>query len=323
MLKTSLEALPLKRSQIDQAISTLIKCRPSRHPLEESPQGASPFLALPAEIRNMIYWYCLRMDSDRVPCPSKSIDPIASDKSFNLLQTCRQIHTEARSLLEQKAVAYIPVNGGPNIGMVIYQINQELRNVSIDSSLLTTVWALVNFNQVHFHLHTKYAISEREPDSLDPAFDRQLSNLYSRLRQALLIFTAASPKFVNRQRHAIVHFDHHFTTWKARVAHYRYIYTLRHLINIMGHDTNTNWELRYYETSKWDDLWADGKQRRADNWNEIVSLCKPHAGITPKMEIYGDELPEGEDAYGHTRTITPSSAHWPSWPDKAPWRRQI
>ncbi|KAF2787327.1 hypothetical protein K505DRAFT_343032 [Melanomma pulvis-pyrius CBS 109.77] len=341
-----LESLPLKRPEIKEAITTLAKSRPAM----ELPEGAqnqsnSLLLLLPGEIRNAIYRYCLGVRYDRVPRPpgpyehppgsyqySSGLnehppDPDerpARDDAFNLLQTCRQIYTEARSLLERTAVAYVPVTGVTNFGVAIHQINRSTPADLLPAGV-TVLQALTNFWHVRFHLHTATSLKERMNATNAISFDREACKLFSRLRQALLIFTSASPRLVQARGHAkrraVVHFDHYFALWSKRIKHHQRVYTIFHLINLMGRDTDTVWEIRFYQNTEFDDIFGDGPRSRASVWNELVRLCQPYEHVTPKMEIYGADLPEGNDAYEHTRDITPSSIYWSSWPEDVPWRK--
>ena len=323
----TLEIFPLKRREIDQALVTLAIVRPISRLLHIRKDSPKSLLSLPGEIRNIIYTYCFGIGTDRVPCPPGPGNTVTRDDKFNLLQTCHQIYNEASSLLERAAVAYIPITGRANLGVQIHRINRSETH-SLSRTDLTTIQALANFWRAHFHLHTSITLNEQSIMTDGINFDREVCNLFSRLRQALLIYTSASAKLIQNQnhikRHAIVHFDHYFVFWKERVALHRRMFTLWHLITIMGRDTNTNWEIRYYEyiQSELNDITGKESRRRMADYDELLRLCTPYRHISVMMEIYGAGILERETRFRHTRTITPSSTHWPSWPEDVPWRKQ-
>lgn len=317
------ENLPLKRREIKDAILTLTKIRPAGGRARSATNPLNSLTGLSAEIRNMIYRYSLGMDNELTP--RSQTDLAARPDAFNLLQTCRQIHKEARSLLEQVAVLYVPVTGRTNIGSSIYQINRS-KYAPLSPGDFTALQGLTTFWHVHIHLHSAYEVYTGMTVQETVALDRDTCNLYSRLRQILLVYTTASSNVVegrsHLKRHAIVHFDHYFTLWKKRIEHHLQAYKLWHLINIMARDINTTWEIRYYESTEFDGQSKNGMQFRAETWAEFEVLCKSYNHISLKMEIYGAELPEGEKQYKHTRKKTSSKAIWPSWPEHTPWRCQ-
>ncbi|CAO2658629.1 Nn.00g063520.m01.CDS01 [Neocucurbitaria sp. VM-36] len=288
-------------------------------------------LRLPPEIRNKIYSFALDIgsapaSSTRVPYPSG--DQRTQCSSIGALCLCKQISVEASSLMKAFDVAYVPVMASMDYAELIDNVLRH--GLSSLSSIQHTMFvALTTFKHIHLHLHVSYRMSSDESDE-EPYLDTKTAYIYGRIRQVLLIYSCASALASQQlgtnsiKRKAVLHLDHLFSDWHHMLT-MAGCYSFKHLVRIMGDDKNTDWELRYYVHA--------GGQRKARYWAEwderltriFLSLekeCSNFSNIKLVAEVYGNLTWSLEGKVAEvTRSISPSSTLWPSWPDDVPWRR--
>ncbi|KAF2736459.1 hypothetical protein EJ04DRAFT_433054 [Polyplosphaeria fusca] len=293
-----------------------------------SSQKNNRILNLPAEIRNNIYRCTLSLGVKR-RIPRNGDDMKPRDYGFRLLQLCRQINVEARSLLEQSVTAYIPILGGMSFDGLISNINLQGPSslYPVQNTLLT---ALLTFHQVHIHLHTQWFLCAcpQKHERVHPSTEY----IYGRLRQALLIYTSASQKVSHasgtlRRRKATIHLDHLLCRWFGMID-IRGPYAFSDILKIMARDTFTDWSLRFYVAANDMLTWTVLDKMACDGVAEVRKLIRQYeaVNVTVTVEVYGDKgiwSMEVKERGGDwlTRDVTPSSKLWPSWPDDVKWRQ--
>jgi hypothetical protein len=234
------------------------------------------------------------------------------DTSFNLLRTCRQINAEARSLFENEGIAYIPILGNMSYGDISAQSNED--------GYLTIIKALKTFTTVHFHMHI---------NKVDPLPRKPPHWLFASLLSTLRLFSRASRSLTDERktkRRAMVHFDHFFHNWNTYSV--QQDCSFADLINHMGSDRDTIWEIRYYirahasTMSLYQRLIRLGvvQQRCTQMHDSLEWRCMNYPNITLKAEIYGNMKHIVQGMERKTADVTRSSVHWPSWPENVPWR---
>jgi hypothetical protein len=127
----------------------------------ESNQQDSRLLRLPAEIRNTIYKYTLRDETIRIKLQGTMRPSRSNHSSTALLQTCRQIRYEARSILYSQATFFCGYHhltpGNLNsLGAKAIQAIQSLR----------LSYQLIWFLQDQLHHHQATGRPGREPISI-------------------------------------------------------------------------------------------------------------------------------------------------------------
>ncbi|KAK1908718.1 hypothetical protein P3342_009569 [Pyrenophora teres f. teres] len=264
-------------------------------------------LRFPPEIRNEIY--ALALDSASEPASTTLVTPSsgAPDSNSNgmgVLRLCKEITVEARSILEGHCVSYIPIMGNTDFNSDINLI-LEHGNAALNPVQSTIFAGLTSFMSAHLHLHISHTPSE-DPEDPELHIDLRIRHIYGILRQAIIVWGCASEenfthlKASGMKRKATVHLDISSPT-----------------------DTATEWELRYY-------VFAGGKVK-IDNWTywderlrkpfeNIKGMCEGFPNIKLVAEVYGELKWSLEGSEGVTRSITPSSRLWPSWPEHVPWR---
>ena len=267
---------------------------------------------LPGELRNEIYYLALEMHRERIPL--NRYYKGKPDPGIPLLQTSSQVFHEARSLMANTATAYIPVMPGMDWTLA----NPEEGYKLLPEIKTTTVQALAEFMNVHFHLHV-VAVDEKtySPGTL-------LESLEGALHTFIANSARVSAKHKAKKRHAIVHFDHFFSLWArkersalARWASYQGIGPCERLISIMAKDTNTFWDIRYYVAMGEGDTPIKYKWRELD-LAELKSYCRRYGELhltelSVQAEVYGKHIwEEGERLSGVVKTRTPHSNLWPN-----------
>lgn len=212
----------IKRKDIIDAVE---KFRLSRKlatiaPIPNTHDLPNCLLSLPPDIRNQVYALAFNLGSVAgagMRVNTLRNNPFIPHCNTNILQLCRQITLEARSLIEVSDTAYIPIVASMDFTGVVSGTNQHGIEV-LQPTQSTILNALISFRGIHIHLHTTYRPSidpEDEASYLDPL----TSKIYDTLRQALLIVTC-TPAFrftasevTGIRRHCVVHFDHYFSYW--------------------------------------------------------------------------------------------------------------
>lgn len=321
----------IKRMEITTAIELLLRRDAITIKAINLHYPENLFLRLPPEIRNKIYTFALDIGSlpaSKTRVPHNSQLPNSERKSTNALSLCKQINAEASSLTEAFDIAYIPILSSTNYAKLISNVVQH--GPSTLSRIQRTILAgLTTFKHIHLHLHVGYRMSSDISDE-EPYLDTSVAYTYGRIRQALLIYTCAS-RFIFQglgkgsiERNAIVHFDHLFSDW-CHMLTMADCYTFKHLARIMGEDKSTDWEVRYYVHTGGqikEQQWSAWDWLLTRDYKNLEKLCSKFPNIKLVAEVYGEKTwsLEGKAA-GVTRSITPSSTLWPSWPDDVPWRR--
>ncbi|KAJ4365132.1 hypothetical protein N0V83_008750 [Neocucurbitaria cava] len=321
----------IKRKEITAAIELLLRRDAITIQAISLHDPENQFLSLPPEIRNKIYTSALDIGSlpaSRTRVPHNSELPNGERRSANVLCLCKQISVEASSLAEAFDIAYIPVLSSINYAELISNVMRHGPS-SLSSIQRTILAGLAIFKHIHLHLHIGYRMSSDVSDE-EPYLDTRAAYTYGRIRQALLIYTCAST-FISQglgkgsiKRKTIVHFDHLFSDW-CHMLVMADCYKFKHLARIMGEDKHTDWEVRYYVHTG-----GQVKERYWSLWDRCLTMhyeslekeCSNFPNIKLVAEVYGEKTwsLEGKAA-GATRSITPSSTLWPSWPDDVPWRR--
>lgn len=328
-VKEAIEKLNFKQDASIPRVERVTKAGPSNARI-----ASDALLRLPGEVRNRIYQFVLGTGTPneptlRVPTPRHLSSPEKfRDGGLHLLQSCRQISVEARTLMETTDTAYIPV-----MGHIAYE--NRIANIVekapcyVSREDHTMLAGLASFMKVHIHLHTRYSTAANSNDP-EPYLDISCAYLYRRLRQIPIFHISASPilaqRWPGKKRHAVVHLDHFRSDWVHMVS-LRGPYTMKLIARLMGEDTHTNWELRYYvHTAN-----EEREQTHWSNWDEeavreldfLVGVCKPFGNIKVVAEVYGELKWSVEGVREEvTRNITPSSVNYPSWPDDVPWRKE-
>lgn len=320
----------IKRRDVINAITSTARIQimaggdtaPKGHELQ------SRLLSLPPEIRNLIYMYALDIEGFTLPnvrVPKSWKDRTAQNKCTNALRLCKQIAYEAESLMTGNDVAYITIMGCMDFAEIIDSVLTR-SNLPLPATQITMSAALIHFQNVHLHLHTEHWSSQDLSDP-EPFISLHTAYVYGRLRQALIIFTCASAIHfagVGNQRRAMVHFDHFFSDWRHMLS-MAGPYKLIHLLGIMGEDTTTSWEVRYYVHTGGSEKalkWNEWDQHLTRHFKHLQSMCAKFQNIKLIAEVYGEMTWSLEGTTSEmTRCVTPSSTIWPSWPDDVPWRQ--
>ncbi|ORY12191.1 hypothetical protein BCR34DRAFT_614092 [Clohesyomyces aquaticus] len=326
-----LDHLPLKRTSIEEAIQKISQIRPlsnTNDPITNEGVISSTisdatrysFLDLPGEICNRIYCYTLAIGQKCVPCPAGLNKKRGS--GFQLLVLCKQIHNEARSLLENKSTAYIPVTGMTPFGASINQV-LAFGQRTVSPVLYTMIIALTTFMSVHIHMHCDATWTENGFVNVD----KSSMGLIHRLRQALLIHTSNSADLVHasngRNRYATVHLDQFIMFWRHRLpgAISNLPWNLWHCLEIMGRDTDTIWDVRYYVWTVDKDFNQRHPEWEENQWvqyREVKALCEQYDHVKLTVEVYGEQVWDKEgglEREGSTmRETTRHSEHWSMTP---------
>jgi hypothetical protein len=323
----------IKRKNILDAVTKMIQLRntifdfsngPVHHGLSNADGMGDHISQLPGEVRNMIYSYALDIGTPAKPTTRVLGHGKTSQKptgSLGLLQTSKQISAEARTLMEAIDVAYLPV-----MSHIKYELMAQNMLASGPSSLdaadVTCFTALTSYMNVHLHLHTRVKPGSTQDDG-EPRIDPMCVYFYGRLRQVITIYTTASiplaSRWPGRKRRAILHLDHFFSDWRLMVR-MRGPYSFQHIVRLMGEDTQTEWELRYYVYTA-DEVrevmyWPTWDEDLREEMDKIMRLCAHYTNIKVVAEVYGKLKWGAEGDTEHvTRVLTPSTALWPSWPD--------
>ncbi|KAH7071105.1 hypothetical protein BKA63DRAFT_419790 [Paraphoma chrysanthemicola] len=266
--------------------------------------------SLPGELRNTIYHLALSTSYQRVP-----LNPAYNGRSelfASLLQTCSAIYHEARSYMTEQQTLYIPVMCGMDWTYGEPTAEYGLTRATKD----TIVAALGEFVDVHFHLH----IELLDKEEYDP------NALLKSLAQATEVFSKPSfDLYVAhglRKRRAMVHLDHLLSLWPKLFASHNSVdfEVLQRVMDRMGDDKMTDWELRYYvatgqagQSSTYGHCNSPAAIRDA----ELAQLryhAQLHGNIKIVAEIYGDDTTwaYGDKVQSVTRHRTPVTEFWPN-----------
>lgn len=265
----------------------------------------STFFRLPGELRNDVYSVVLGADHEQVP--HHAVSPIVRNNNFALLQASSQIYYEARGMLTNLTLAYVPVMRG-----VEYDCNGFKSLEPICESTITR--ALQEFVNVHFHVHLDSDYREEflvKKDVLDPLY------------KALMVFMKhsqdVSKKHQWRRRRGILHLDH-FIYWITWINGNYPIGVYRDLVDLIKADTNTKWEIRFYVATGTQQIPEDSVYWQAD-LAELKAYCKDHEHIDVIAEVYGERRWAIEDTLPEvTRDIMKCSPIWPSVQTTLPTR---
>ncbi|KAF2256154.1 hypothetical protein BU26DRAFT_574079 [Trematosphaeria pertusa] len=293
----------IKRKDVKDAIEKLhqprttraVQANPTIQTHVNAPGLMNQLLSLPGELRNLIYHYTLNISTPsqpttRIPYALPSNENEHRNQGLGLLQANQQITAESRSLIEALDTAYIPVTGRIPYGQMIEQVltTGPSSLPSIDSTLLA---GLTSFMSVHIHLHTGFL-----PGNPSPRLDPASAFLYGRLRQVLIIFSAASAALSAKH------------DGKKRRA-----------------DQHTEWELRYYvytsDQAREEVYWPTWDEGLREELDVVVEICAPFENVSVRAEVYGEAewSVEGERVEV-TREITTSAKGLVNWPEDVPWR---
>lgn len=325
----------IKRKDVKDAIEKLhqprttraVQANPTIQTHVNAPGLMNQLLSLPGELRNLIYHYTLNISTPsqpttRIPYALPSNENEHRNQGLGLLQANQQITAESRSLIEALDTAYIPVTGRIPYGQMIEQVltTGPSSLPSIDSTLLA---GLTSFMSVHIHLHTGFL-----PGNPSPRLDPASAFLYGRLRQVLIIFSAASAalsaKHDGKKRRAVIHLDHLFSDWRHMIG-MRGCYKFKHIARLMGEDQHTEWELRYYvytsDQAREEVYWPTWDEGLREELDVVVEICAPFENVSVRAEVYGEAewSVEGERVEV-TREITTSAKGLVNWPEDVPWR---
>jgi hypothetical protein len=233
-------------------------------------------------------------------------------------------------MLKSRVTAYIPIMALMNFAALSDEVFKH-GTASLSPTQATMFAGLTSFTNAHFHLHVNYGYSKRseEPRSVEPHLDLRNSHILGVLRQALIVWREASDlnfaalRKAGLNRKAMVHLDYLFSDWRYMLQLSR-LYDARTIIRIMGEDTTTEWELRYYvhmpTPDQYDAHWEEF-DAELESWLEA---CAPFSNIKVVPEVYGelnDYIEEDGEKREFERGVTASSLLFPSWPDDVPWRR--
>jgi hypothetical protein len=175
---------------------------------------------------------------------------------------------------------------------------------------------LTDFMSVHFHLHLDIMQRwEYAPHAL----------LHS-LAQAIKVYKPHSfdlhLKHGLIRRRAMVHLDHLLSLW-PKIFNYHNcvrIDTFQWLIDLMGEDKMTDWELRYYVSTgqvEKSSEYGNCESPEAIRDAELAQLryhAKQHHNINVMAEIYGENTAweYGDEVNSITRRRTPVTEFWPN-----------
>ncbi|EUC35828.1 hypothetical protein COCCADRAFT_89803 [Bipolaris zeicola 26-R-13] len=324
----------LKRKEVEKAVQVTrqsqVRFGSMGKDSESEQMQNNSLLRFPPEIRNFITEYVLDLGDDAagnalVVCPPGPYKPLCEGSS--ILSLCKQTTAEARSMLEARTTAYIPIMADMNFCKLISDINEN-GNPSISGIQSTVFTGLTSFRHAHFHLHVNHPSSTfRQHPYTEIYVD--LSQIYEVLKQAFIIWRAASEhnfahfKEQGVKRKAVLHLDHLFACWRDMDG-FSPKTRLEDLLRIMTSDTTTDWEVHYYlpvrDLHRGDDRvnYPARILRRVLNSNQTEFRSFPSMKLVP--ELYGDLHKGLKDAGFFTERILPSSTLWPSWPEDVPWR---
>ncbi|KAI8934326.1 hypothetical protein NX059_009062 [Plenodomus lindquistii] len=321
----------IKLAEIQQAVKKYVTERKAMFGEgKTSPsQPHNRLLMLPAEIRNQIYSDIVAKGSVWVPNSGSTMS--SKDPRANIMRLSKQITQEVSTLMEDQATAYVPIMGMMDFKLLIREgiLKHGIR--CLPPSQSTIMHALTTFRNVEIRLHTRFSPSQT-PDDKEPTIDLQTHNLFSSLRQALRIFTTATPHITGPaqgektiKRRCTLHFDHAYSDWHHMIC-ISDPFRFSHLCRMMSEDRDTEWEIRYfvYATGeKSDAYWNELDQVLVNEHDELQKECDKYPNVKLVAEVYGERewSLEGkqDDA---TRDITLSSLVWPSWPEDAPSRKR-
>lgn len=258
---------------------------------------------------DLVYSMALSLDKQHVPLNSSREDGYKLNPNTELLQTCSQMYSEARSLMENITTAYIPVMPGMDWSLE----SPVLKDGITPEARVTIFQALTEFTNVHFHLHNMH-----DPGSKSYSSAKLLRSLEDALNVFISHSVRVGAKFKNRKRHAIVHLDHFLSIW-APVDKYD-IGSYEHLISVMAKDVNTDWDIRYYVPINEATATDCPYKWHALDLAQLKWACKRYGEahmtvLTVRAEAYGDHTWKLEGTMEEiTREKTPCSSHWsPQW----------
>tara|TARA_R110002003_G_scaffold1519_3_gene23191 strand:- start:2589 stop:3704 length:1116 start_codon:yes stop_codon:yes gene_type:complete len=273
-------------------------------------RGRSTFFSLPGELRNHIYHLALDKAYQRVPLNvayNGRADPFVT-----LMQTCSAVYHEARSYMVEQQTAYIPVMAGMDWTYGEPAPDYGLSRATKD----TTVSALTDFMDVHFHLH----IDLLHKDEYDPYA------LLTSLAQAIKVYTPRSFELYLAhglgKRRAMIHLDHLLSLWPKLFDSRNCIsfWSLPGFLDLIAEDKMTEWDVRYYvATGQAGESIAYGHCKNPADIRdtELVQLryyTHRYSNIKIMAEIYGDHTTweYGDAVRSVTRHRTPVSEFWPN-----------
>jgi hypothetical protein len=231
--------------------------------------------------------------------PHHAVSSIVRNNNFTLLQASSQVFHEARGLLTNLTLAYVPVMRG------IEYDNQRFRSLEpIHETTITRT--LQEFVNVHLHVHLDLDFRNDflvKQHVLDP--------LYQALKVFMQHSKDVSEKHQWRRRRAIIHLDH-FIFWAAWINGSYPIGVYHNLVDLIKGDVNTQWEIRFYV--------ATGTRQNPENseyWDadlaELKAHCRAYEHIEVIAEVYGELKWVTED---NSSSVTRNIMNWsPIWPN--------
>lgn len=255
-------------------------------------------LRFPPEIRNLITEYVLSLGDGTagnvlIACPPGPHKPLC--EGLSILSLCKQLTIEARSMLEARTTAYIPIMADMNFCKLVSDMNEN-GNASLPEIQSTVFAGLTSFRHAHFYLHVKYHSSLFRRYS-EPDLSEDIAHIYDVLKQAFRIWRAASEhnfahlKEQGLKRKAILHLDHLFSDWRdiVRLSNNSHI---QHLFKIMTSDTTTDCKVHYYVLIR-----GERMDDHSENWRSKLLGCRLNykriafrafPGIKLIPEVYGE-----------------------------------
>lgn len=221
-------------------------------------------LRFPREIRNLITEYVLNLSDDAaknvlIVSPPNPEVPLC--EGLSILSLCKQITAEARSMLEARATASIPIMPDMNFRKLVSDVNEN-GNASLSEIQSTVLAGLTSFRYAHFHLHVDH-ISSPFPGCGGRHLGVNMAHIQDTLKEAVMIWRAASEhnfahfRKQGLKRKAVVHLDDLFSDWVDPIERSKR-HGLKDLLRLMDSDKTTDWEVHYYHCKHRHGTWRSG-----------------------------------------------------------------